>query len=105
MASTAIAGTALPVTKASLADGLVLAYGISSVSAGTVELVTGLSSVRGFWATALGDTDTEAVVFRVREDLPTATGTITVDGTKLDEGQSVANAVSEEFSWMAIGHI
>ena len=105
MASTAITGTVLPITKTSLADGLVFAHGISSVTAGTKELVTGLSEVYWFSATALGDTDTESVVFRVREDMPTTTGTITVDGTKVDEGAAVANAVSEEFTWLALGRL
>ena len=104
MASTAQAASVLTVTKTSLAGSLQFSHGISVLATGTVELDTGLSQVRGFWATALGDTDTEAVVFRVREDLPTATGTITVDGTKLDEAAAVDNAAAEQFTWFALGN-
>ncbi len=103
MASTAQAARVLTVVKTALADGLIQAQGISVLSSGTVELDTGLKEVIGFQAMCLGDTDTETVVFRVKEDFPTSTGTITVDGTLVDEGSAVANAGAEQFSWTALG--
>lgn len=93
----------LPITKTCLGGGRRMACGIGTLATGTVELDTGLKSVDCLVCTALGDTDTEAVVFRVREDLPSATGVLTVDGTALDEGEAVANASTEQFCWFAIG--
>jgi len=103
MASTAQPGTPLAITVSTFAGGLKPAYGRANLTTGTVELDTGLSKIEGIWFTCLGDTDTETVCFRVREDLPFAGSTITVDGTKLDEGAAVANAGSEEFAWFALG--
>lgn len=103
MASTNMDATIRPIVGQGLAGGMILSSGIAQLATGTVELDTGLSEVYGFWATCLGDTNTETVAFRVREDLPTSGGTLTVDGTKVDEGSAVANASSEQFSWMAIG--
>jgi hypothetical protein len=102
MASTAFSAK-LPITKTCLAGGRRMACGIAALTTGTVELDTGLNSVDCLVCTAVGDTDTEAVAFRIREDLPSTSGVLTVDGTKLDEGQAVANAGSEQFCWFAIG--
>lgn len=70
---------------------------------GTVELDTGLSSVWGFLACNCSGADTESVCPTILEDLPTTTGTITIDGTKLDEGQAVANATTQTLCWLAWG--
>jgi hypothetical protein len=105
MASTAQPGTPLTIVGVGFEGAKKLAYGRSVLATGTVELVTGLSTVDVFVATASGDTNTETVCFRVREDLPSVVGTITVDGTKIDEGAAVANGGSEEFSWFAIGTV
>ena len=104
MASTAQKAEILTIVKTAFAKGRKPSWGRSSLSSGTVELDTGLKQVDGFLAMCLGDTNTETVVFRVREDLPFAGGTITVDGTKVDEGQAVANAGSEDFFWVAFGY-
>lgn len=109
MAYTAIPGTVLKNVGTGLCgtgEGiLTVAHGIAALSTGTVELETGLSEVLGFWATALGNTDTETVVFRVREDTSAGgVGTLTIDGTKVDETAAVANAGSEQFCWFAIGY-
>ena len=82
--------------------------GIEALSSGTVELKTGLSVIAGIWFTCLDDTATETVVFRVHEDLPTSTGTITVSGIKIDHNETTAAdmivaATSENFCWFAIG--
>lgn len=105
MASTAQSANKLSIVKTSFANGLIKTQGIAQLSTGTVELDTGLSRVIGFSATCLGDTNTETVVFRVREDFPFGSSTITVDGTKVDEGQAVANAGSEFFCWEALGNV
>jgi hypothetical protein len=103
MASTARVATNLDIVGKGLAGARRLTFGVAILATGTVELDTGLSNVHAFFAMCLGDTDTETVCFRVREDIPTSLGTITVDGTLLDEGSAVANASTQQFCWVAIG--
>jgi hypothetical protein len=77
--------------------------GRAALVAGTIELDTGLNKVHHIECTCLGDTADETVVFRVREDLPSDTGVITIQGTHLPHGSPIAAATTEEFSWRAVG--
>jgi X-X-X-Leu-X-X-Gly heptad repeat protein len=103
MASTAKQATPHNPVGVAYSGGLRMTTGVATLSSGTVELDTGLSEVYGFVATECSGAATEAVVLSVYEDLPTTTGTITVDGVKLDEGQAVANSNAQQFSWIAWG--
>ena len=103
MSSTAKVATRLDIVKQCFSGETRFTWGVSALSTGTVELDTGLSQVHGVICMCLGSTDTETVCFRLMEDVPTSTGTVTIDGTKLDEGAAVANAGSEQFFWLAFG--
>lgn len=108
MASTERAATPIKLVGGTMfqAEGageLAIRFGLATLATGTVELDTGLSAVWGFVACVTSGTDTQTAAFAILEDLPTTTGTITIDGTKVDEGAAVANATSETFCWMAWG--
>lgn len=78
-------------------------HGISALATGTVELDTGLNIVQGITCLCVGDTNGESVVFLMREDSPTTTGTVTIDGTLVKEATATADAGSEQFYWEATG--
>ena len=104
MASTDKGGEILPVVGASLANGLIMAYGRATLSSGTVEVVTGLSEVHAFVATQIADlTATEACILQVDESLPLSGGTVTVDGIAADVGGATVGGDAEQFCWIAIG--
>ncbi len=103
MSSTAQAPRVLENVGVGHGENFTFTCGIDVLSSGTVELVTGLSQVYGVFATVVSGTDTQTAGFSILEDLPTSTGTVTFDGTKIDEGQAVGNGGSEQFSWFAWG--
>lgn len=103
MSSTAMTATQLDITKSCLAGGRRMTCGLTVLATGTVEVDTGLSEVEFFVATGVSGTNTEGVVLTVMEDLPCLGSAVTVDGTKIDEGEAVANASTQQFCWFAIG--
>lgn len=104
MASTAQAATRVQwLPGGQLAGAKRITWGRSTMTSGSIELDTGLNRVDAFFATGLKGTATEALVIACMEDLPTSTGTITVDGTLVDEGSATKDGGSCEFCWMAFG--
>ena len=108
MAVTAMAAQEVKIVGTGLSAGggsdLTMTVGRSLLSSGTVELVTGLSTVEIFIATGIQTTATEALVLVCQEDLPSATGTLTIDGSLIDEGAASKDGDVEDFSWIAWGY-
>lgn len=105
MASTDADGLNLPIVGASLASGMILAAGRDTLSSGTAEVVTNLSEVHFFVATQIGAlTASEAAIIQVDEDLPLASGTVTVNGTAAVETGATVAGDAEQFNWIAIGY-
>ena len=108
MAVTALAAQEVKVVESGLNMGsgsdLAMFIGCAALSGGTVELVTGLSSVEIFIATGIQTTATEALALVCQEDLPSATGTLTIDGSMIDETTTSKDGGSEDFSWVAWGY-
>ena len=108
MAVTALSATELHVVKNALVlgsgNGCRVTVGRAALSSGTVELDTGLSEVHIFVALGVQTTATEALVLSCQEDLPLASGTVTVDGVLVDEAGASKDGSSEDFNWIAIGY-
>jgi hypothetical protein len=104
MASTVRAATRLQwLPGGQLAGAKRITYGTNVLSSGGIELDTGLNRVDLFIAVGGNNPATECLVLECKENLPTSTGTITVDGSLIDEGSATKDGGSSEFHWVALG--